>query len=130
VGAGSGRSSYGEGGGAGTTAGNLLRPRCGGSTRAGGRGAAASPTLRARSGRPVPGRSPPARGIHRLPLNTDGLLERRGEDIEAGLDRLREVVGAHRPEDGSEALCRRVVGDLAGGHLDDDVALLAVRLTP
>lgn len=57
---------------------------------------------------------------------TDGLVERRGEDITEGLHRLLDVAGRHhdlRPCDFLDA----ILGELAPGRLDDDVAMLAVR---
>lgn len=60
-------------------------------------------------------------------LFTDGLVERRQEDLDAGLARLREVVTdlADRP---LAELCDELVERLVHGHPDDDVALVAVRL--
>ena len=60
-------------------------------------------------------------------LYTDGLVERRGEAIDVGLERLREALGAG-PAD-LERLCSHVL-DRAVGSRDaqDDIALLAVRL--
>ncbi len=61
-------------------------------------------------------------------LYTDGLVERRGESLAVGLERLRTTVEgiAHLPLD---ELCDRLVADLAADSLDD-VALLAVRTRP
>ncbi len=61
-------------------------------------------------------------------LYTDGLVERRGERLSDGLERLRVTTErlAHLP---LEALCDRLIADLAAGS-DDDVALLAVRAHP
>ena len=59
-----------------------------------------------------------------LLLYTDGLVERRGEHLQDGLDRLRAALAAG-PQDVHElvgALVRRLDGS------DDDVALMAVRL--
>jgi PAS domain S-box-containing protein len=60
-------------------------------------------------------------------LFTDGLVERRHEDLDTGLDRLRGLVVelAHAPLD---ELCDQVVERLVHGRPDDDVALVAVRL--
>ena len=58
-------------------------------------------------------------------LYTDGLIERRGEDIDIGIERLRATltaVGA-APLD---QVCDEVLSRL-GGDAEDDVALLAVR---
>lgn len=56
---------------------------------------------------------------------TDGLIERRGEPIDAGLDRLAEVIaGLDGPlEDVVEALLQAMNSATA----EDDIALLAVR---
>ncbi|WP_312871063.1 SpoIIE family protein phosphatase [Streptomyces lonarensis] len=64
-----------------------------------------------------------------LVLYTDGLIERRGEDITDGIDRLcAELAGVEGPMPSLDALCDRVVGALTPGNDADDVALLAVRL--
>jgi serine phosphatase RsbU (regulator of sigma subunit) len=56
---------------------------------------------------------------------TDGVIERRGEPIDAGIERLREAVVAGPPELG----CTRIVARLLGAQApDDDFALLAVSL--
>jgi serine/threonine-protein kinase RsbW len=60
-----------------------------------------------------------------LLLYTDGLVEHRLQDIDLGLERLRDVaaeVGAHDPE----RLCNAVVDALVGDDRSDDVAMLAV----
>ena len=62
-----------------------------------------------------------------LLLYTDGLIERRGEDLTVGLDRLAAAVQLHRGL-GVEEFLDGVLGDLVGGQLADDVAVLAVRL--
>ena len=64
-----------------------------------------------------------------LLLYTDGLIERRGEVIDAGLKRLaRSLAGA--PSDLDE-LCAHVLAEAADGHgLGDDTALLALRRLP
>jgi serine phosphatase RsbU (regulator of sigma subunit) len=64
-----------------------------------------------------------------LLLYTDGLVEKRGESIDVGLERLRAAVeGA--PADPA-ALCKRVLAALvAGTSSEDDVAVLAVRYEP
>jgi serine phosphatase RsbU (regulator of sigma subunit) len=59
-----------------------------------------------------------------LVLYTDGLVERRGEDLDVGLERLRAAVAADHPQ----AVCQTIMGALVGNHAaDDDVALLAIR---
>lgn len=59
-----------------------------------------------------------------LLLYTDGLL---GRDAEGGLAALLEV--AERPSEGLEELCDAVLEALVRPDLQDDVALLAVRLS-
>lgn len=59
---------------------------------------------------------------------TDGLVERRGEDIGTGLERLRQAAAATAGAVGplGDALDRMVGGLLEGGS-DDDTALLGLR---
>jgi sigma-B regulation protein RsbU (phosphoserine phosphatase) len=55
---------------------------------------------------------------------TDGLIERPGQLIDEGLERLRRAVVAESPE----AVCATVMGDLVGNEpARDDIALLAIR---
>jgi serine phosphatase RsbU (regulator of sigma subunit) len=61
-------------------------------------------------------------------LYTDGLIERRGEDIDAGLHRLTDALAAHArldPEGVADTLLSHL-GVSDGG--DDDIALIVVRL--
>lgn len=63
-----------------------------------------------------------------LVLYTDGLIERRGEDIDAGLSRLAHSLARHR-ELKPEALADALLADL--GVMDeatDDTALVVIRL--
>ncbi|MEU9977059.1 SpoIIE family protein phosphatase [Streptomyces sp. NPDC051014] len=63
-----------------------------------------------------------------LVLYTDGLIERRGEDIDTGLARLADSLVRHRA-DPCEALADAVLGDLLpSGDAADDTALVVVRL--
>ena len=62
-----------------------------------------------------------------LLLYTDGLVERRGEVIDVGIDRLAERLGADFTS--AEEACERIVEELAH-DLADDAALLAVTRTP
>lgn len=62
-----------------------------------------------------------------LLLYTDGLIERRGEDLTVGLDRLADAVRRHHAAD-LEGFLDAVLGELLGSELADDVAVLAVRL--
>ncbi|MFD7701142.1 SpoIIE family protein phosphatase [Streptomyces caelestis] len=62
-----------------------------------------------------------------LLLYTDGLVERRDEDLTVGLERLRRHAAAavHGP---LEAFCDALLADQLTVDNDDDVALLALRL--
>lgn len=59
-------------------------------------------------------------------LYTDGLVERRDEPLEVGLDRLGRSAQAHHTLD-VEDFVDAVLADLVHRRLDDDVAMLAVR---
>jgi serine phosphatase RsbU (regulator of sigma subunit)/CheY-like chemotaxis protein/anti-sigma regulatory factor (Ser/Thr protein kinase) len=62
-----------------------------------------------------------------LLLFTDGLVERRGESITLGFDRLCDAF-ASAPDD-VEEICRHVLEQTVAAQVsDDDIALLAVRL--
>jgi serine phosphatase RsbU (regulator of sigma subunit)/anti-sigma regulatory factor (Ser/Thr protein kinase) len=64
-----------------------------------------------------------------LVMFTDGLIERRGESLDEGLERLRQAVG-EGPSD-LEDLCTHILTELIGDRpAGDDVALLAVRRRP
>jgi serine phosphatase RsbU (regulator of sigma subunit) len=60
-------------------------------------------------------------------LFTDGLVERRGLDLDAGLALLTDAVAelGGRPLD---ELCDEVIERLVHGRPEDDVALVALRL--
>ena len=60
-----------------------------------------------------------------LALYTDGLIESRGGDIDAGLAALREQLS--QPADSLEDLCDAVLGALLPPTPADDVALLIAR---
>jgi serine phosphatase RsbU (regulator of sigma subunit)/anti-sigma regulatory factor (Ser/Thr protein kinase) len=62
-----------------------------------------------------------------LLLYTDGLVERRGRDIDDGLDDLLAAV-AGRQSDSLDAILDDLLADVAETDLRDDVALLAVRV--
>jgi serine phosphatase RsbU (regulator of sigma subunit) len=63
-----------------------------------------------------------------LVLYTDGLIERRGEDIDTGLERLTDILTGN-PRLGAEHLADALLSSLrvAGGR-HDDIALIVVRL--
>ncbi|WP_309225410.1 SpoIIE family protein phosphatase [Quadrisphaera sp. INWT6] len=64
-------------------------------------------------------------------LYTDGLVERRGQSLEEGLERLRSVLEQLAALDlGADALCDAVLSRMLPGPAEDDVALVAVRLYP
>lgn len=57
---------------------------------------------------------------------TDGLVERRGEVIDVGLERLRRAVRAEEPEE----VCSRVLREVVGATIPtDDIAVVALRRT-
>jgi serine phosphatase RsbU (regulator of sigma subunit) len=62
-----------------------------------------------------------------LLLYTDGLFERRREDLTVGLERLRRTFESVLIDDPDEA-CARIADDLAGHDAEDDVALLMTTL--
>lgn len=65
-----------------------------------------------------------ARGETML-LYTDGLVERRGESIDTGLQRLREAASEHEPE----LLCAQLLDALVDTQrAADDIALVALRM--
>jgi serine phosphatase RsbU (regulator of sigma subunit)/anti-sigma regulatory factor (Ser/Thr protein kinase) len=62
-------------------------------------------------------------------LYTDGVIEVRGESLDDGLERLRQI-GA-RGTTSVDALCDTIIGEMVvDGRPPDDVALLAARVTP
>jgi len=68
-------------------------------------------------------------------LYTDGLVERRGDSLGAGMERLRHVVARNSRDDlaaGTEydvqAMTRAIVSALGSPAAPDDVCLLAVRV--
>jgi serine phosphatase RsbU (regulator of sigma subunit) len=56
---------------------------------------------------------------------TDGLIERRGELIDVGLERLRDAV---RPGS-AEEVCARLIASVGVEQPNDDIALLTIRRT-
>lgn len=62
-----------------------------------------------------------------LVLYTDGLVERRGEDLEVGLERLRTAIAAGAPT--AQMLVTSLIDTVAdGANRDDDIAVLVLRL--
>jgi serine phosphatase RsbU (regulator of sigma subunit)/anti-sigma regulatory factor (Ser/Thr protein kinase) len=64
-----------------------------------------------------------------LVLYTDGLVERRTEDIDEGLSRLRKIFGPSCIGQPLEELCRAALADVYDDHQRDDIALLMARLS-
>ncbi|MFF8647798.1 PP2C family protein-serine/threonine phosphatase [Streptomyces griseoluteus] len=64
-----------------------------------------------------------------LVLYTDGLIERRHQDIDTGLDRLVESLESHRDVVSPEALADAVLSEMLPAEgVTDDTALVVVRL--
>ncbi|MFD8858200.1 PP2C family protein-serine/threonine phosphatase [Streptomyces vinaceus] len=63
-----------------------------------------------------------------LVLYTDGLVERRGEDIDISLDRLAAALVRHREADPERVADALLVDLLPTGGATDDTALIVVRL--
>jgi serine phosphatase RsbU (regulator of sigma subunit) len=63
-----------------------------------------------------------------LVLYTDGLIERRHEDIDTGLSRLADSLGRHRAEDPERLADSVLLELLPPGGATDDTALVIVRL--
>ena len=60
-----------------------------------------------------------------LALYTDGLVQSRDTDLEAGLGRLHQALS--REEATLEGICDKVLADVLPDHLGDDVTLLLAR---
>ncbi|AQT80967.1 serine/threonine protein phosphatase [Mycolicibacterium litorale] len=60
-------------------------------------------------------------------MYTDGLVERRGQDIETGLERAQGLVGQWSGEESLPAACRQLTQVLAPTPRNDDVCVVAVR---
>jgi serine phosphatase RsbU (regulator of sigma subunit) len=65
-----------------------------------------------------------------LVLYTDGLVETREREYDAGIDELCAALEALDPRGEPEAACEALVGALVGDRQEDDVALLVVRIDP
>ncbi len=64
-----------------------------------------------------------------LLLYTDGLVERRGQDLHDGIENLRSTFAALVAADVElEELCDQLLTRMLPSHPEDDVALVAVRL--
>jgi serine phosphatase RsbU (regulator of sigma subunit)/anti-sigma regulatory factor (Ser/Thr protein kinase) len=63
-----------------------------------------------------------------LVLYTDGLVEKRSQDIDEGLNRLREIFGPGSADQDLEDLCRATLAGVYADEHRDDIALLVARL--
>ena len=63
-----------------------------------------------------------------LLLYTDGLVERRGGDIDAAIDRTAAVLAAAPASRPLPALLEQLAGEIAGPEPADDIVLLAARI--
>ena len=61
-------------------------------------------------------------------LYTDGLVERRGDELDDGLAQLRDALLAVGGDVTLDELCDQILKTMLPGEPDDDVALVAVRL--
>ncbi len=64
-----------------------------------------------------------------LVMYTDGLVEKRTEDIDLGLARLKEMFGPGSAAEPLDDLCRRALAGVYDDHQRDDIAILMVRLS-
>jgi anti-anti-sigma factor len=84
----------------------------------------------------VPGRAPyaeesaPLRAGDTLLLYTDGLVERRGELLDTGLERVCAAAGRYTAADPERLIARLLADVLADTDQPDDVAVIAARLLP
>jgi PAS domain S-box-containing protein len=62
-----------------------------------------------------------------LVMYTDGLIERRGESLDRGLERLQDAVQRLRVDESLSEACDELSTALLDDGADDDVAILAVR---
>jgi phosphoserine phosphatase RsbU/P len=54
---------------------------------------------------------------------TDGLVERRGESLDEGMERLRDALRTESPE----GVCRLLAKAVLEDGIQDDVAIVALR---
>ncbi len=84
-------------------------------------------TTTARQPRPEAAAELPAGST--LLLATNGLVENRHRDLDMGLHQLQRAVSGPAMKDGPEAICDRVLQQMAAHEQDDDVTVLAVHVT-
>jgi serine phosphatase RsbU (regulator of sigma subunit) len=63
-----------------------------------------------------------------LVLYTDGLVEKRSQDIDEGLNRLRDIFGPASVHQPVEDLCRAPLAGVYADEHRDDIAILVARL--
>src|SRR5215467_11730557 len=63
-----------------------------------------------------------------LVMYTDGLVEKRTEDIDQGLAGLQRLFGPGSPAEPLDDLCRRTLAGVYDDHQLDDIAILIARL--
>ncbi len=63
-----------------------------------------------------------------LVMYTDGLVEKRTEDIDTGLAGLQKIFGPGSPDEPLDDLCRRTLAGVYDDHQRDDIAILIARL--
>src|SRR5262249_55999026 len=63
-----------------------------------------------------------------LVMYTDGLVEKRTEDIDQGLARLQRLFGPNSPSAPLDDLCRLALAGVYDDHQRDDIAILMARL--
>jgi PAS domain S-box-containing protein len=64
-----------------------------------------------------------------LILYTDGLVEDRETDVDAGVARLCSLIAGHDPALGVSTLCDRLLDELLTGPRTDDAAVIAVQIS-
>ncbi|WP_431239434.1 SpoIIE family protein phosphatase [Mycolicibacterium aichiense] len=62
-----------------------------------------------------------------LVMYTDGLIERRGQDIESGMVRVERIVADWRGDEPLPSACRELTQTLAPPPRNDDVCAVAIR---
>lgn len=65
-----------------------------------------------------------------LVMYTDGLIERRGRDLDTGIAHISEVISTWHGHTSVHLECRRLIESFAPAPRDDDVCVLAVRFVP
>jgi serine phosphatase RsbU (regulator of sigma subunit) len=62
-----------------------------------------------------------------LVMYTDGLVERRGQDIETGMAQAQRHIAGWDADTSLDDACKRLIAALAPPPRRDDVCILAVR---